>query len=69
MKRHETIINLDKLEFHEWSNGAYPDVSQYPDSGKTLVSHRWNSGGEEDETLRFILREGEARADCWAGEQ
>ena len=21
MKRHETIINLDELEFHEWSNG------------------------------------------------
>lgn len=46
MKRHETIINLDELDYHEW-----------------------NSGGAEDETLRYILREGEGEVDYWEDER
>ena len=52
MQRHETIIHtMDEgdLKYLTVSNVTYPDVCQYPDSGKTLVSHRWNNGGEDDE--------------------
>jgi hypothetical protein len=34
-----------------------------------LVSHRWNTGGEKDNKLRLILREGEGEVDYWEGEE
>lgn len=68
---HQIINTMDEgdLKYLAVSNVAYPDVCQYPDSGKTLVSHHWNSEGEDDNTLRFILREGEGKVDYWEGEE
>jgi uncharacterized cupin superfamily protein len=68
---HQIINTMDQgdLKYLAVSNVSYPDVCQYPDSGKTLVSHRWNTGGEKDNKLRLILREGEGEVDYWEGEE
>ncbi len=68
---HQIINTMDEgeLKYLAVSNVAYPDVCQYPDSGKTLLSHRWKDGSGQERILRYILREGEGEVDYWESEE
>ncbi len=67
---HQIINTMDKgdLKYLAVSTTLSPEVCQYPDSGKTLVSHFPPPGGIGEEILRFILLEGEGETDYWEGE-
>lgn len=68
---HQIINTMDEgdLKYLAVSSVSYPDVCQYPDSGKTLVSQRWHGADGKENTLRFILGEGEGQVDYWEGEE
>lgn len=67
---HQIINTMDEgeLKYLAVSTTLSPEICQYPDSGKTLVSHFPAPGGIGAETLRFILREGEGETDYWEDE-
>ena len=68
---HQIINTMDEgeLKYLAVSTSLYPEICQYPDTGKKLVRHYWASGdGEEEESLRIIIRDGEGRADYWEDE-
>jgi uncharacterized cupin superfamily protein len=68
---HQIINTMDEgdLKYLAVSSISYPDVCQYPDSGKSLVSHYWPAADGSEKKLRFILGEGEGRVDYWEGEK
>jgi uncharacterized cupin superfamily protein len=68
---HQIINTMDEgeLKYLAVSTSLYPEICQYPDSGKTLVSHLWQADdGAKEETLRIIIRDGEGQTDYWEGE-
>ena len=56
------------LRYLAVSTMQFPDICQYPDSGKTLVSHQWTDPSGESRRLRRILSEEQGHVDYWAGE-
>jgi uncharacterized cupin superfamily protein len=67
---HQIINTMEEgeLKYLAVSTTLSPEICQYADTGKTLVSHYPPPGGRGSEILRFILREGEGNADYWEGE-
>lgn len=67
---HQIVNTQDEgdLRYLAVSNMSYPDICQYPDSDKTLVSHRWQDDTGEPRTLRRILSGDQGQIDYWSGE-
>lgn len=68
---HQIINTMESgdLKYLAVSNNRFPDICQYPDSGKKLVSHRWHaSDGSGEEQLRLILRAEDGQTDYWEDE-
>jgi uncharacterized cupin superfamily protein len=67
---HQIVNTMDQgdLKYLAVSSMAYPDICQYPDSDKTLLSHRWQDATGESHTLRRILSADQGQVDYWSGE-
>jgi uncharacterized cupin superfamily protein len=67
---HQIVNTMDQgdLKYLAVSSMAYPDICQYPDSDKTLLSHRWRDATGESRTLRRILGADQGQVDYWSGE-
>ena len=58
------------LKYLAVSTNQFPDICRYPDSGKTLVAHRWPAAdGSGEEQLRLILRAEDGQTDYWEDEK
>lgn len=59
----------ETLRFLAVSTSRYPEIAEYPDSGKTgvLAMFRHNSG-DKPTHIRLILKEGDGKTDYWEGE-
>jgi uncharacterized cupin superfamily protein len=69
---HQIINTMDdrELKYLAVSTYLFPEICEYPDSGKKSIRHYWPSGQDgEEETLRFILKEGEGQVDYWEDEE
>jgi len=69
---HQIVNTMDdgELKYLAVSTSLYPEICQYPDTGKKLIRHYWPAGQDNgEETLRIILKEGEGQVDYWEGEE
>jgi uncharacterized cupin superfamily protein len=67
---HQIVNTMTKgdLRYLAVSSMAFPDVCEYPDSGKTLLHHEWRDDSGKPRTLRRILSEDQGQIEYWAGE-
>ncbi len=57
------------LKFLAVSTTRFPDICEYPDSGKFGVRHYWTpTDSGEEKTLRFIVKQQATDEDYWDGE-
>jgi uncharacterized cupin superfamily protein len=66
------IINTStdrELKFLAVSTALYPEICEYPDSGKTAIRHFPDAEKtDEEDSLRFVLKGQEGTVDYWDGE-
>jgi uncharacterized cupin superfamily protein len=69
---HQFINTMEtgELKFLGVSTMQFPEICEYPGTGKKLVHHEWtNPVSGQEETCRIIIRAGEGQVDYWDGEE
>ena len=68
---HQIINTMETgdLKFLAVSTRQYPEICQYPDSGKKLVRHYWeDDSGANEETMRMVIKGEQGLVDYWEDE-